>query len=122
MMRSARIRNASTFAMACLLGLAWTLVMSAPSWADGRGHGGHGRPDAGDFIWHVLKSKEALNLSDEQETRLRTIGVNFKKDKVKREADVELAEIDMHQFFHQQKDGGAGDVEGAIRKVYGLKA
>lgn len=121
-MKSAGIRKASIFAMAILLGLTWTVVTSAPSWADERGHGGHGRPDAGNFIWHVLKSKEALSLSDEQETKLRAIGVNFKKDKVKKEADVELAEIDMHQFFHEQKDGGAGDVEGAIRKVYGLKA
>lgn len=107
-----------------VLGAVWTLTFSAMSWADGHGHGGHrhGRPNAGEFIWHALKDKDALGLSGEQETRLRAIGVTFKKDRVKRDAEVELAEIDMHQLFHQQdKQGSAGDVDSAIRKLYALK-
>jgi Spy/CpxP family protein refolding chaperone len=111
--------------MAVLLATAWTLATDTMSWADGHGHGGHrhGRPNAGDFIWHVIKAKEAVGLSEEQETRLRTIGVAFKKDRVKRDAEVELAEIDLHQLFHQQeKQASGGNVENAIRKLYALKA
>jgi Spy/CpxP family protein refolding chaperone len=124
-MTSETLRKVSFLGLAVLLSAAWTLASSTLSWADGHGHKGygHGRPNAGEFIWHVLKAKEALGLSDEQEAKLRTIGLSFKKDRVKREADVELAEIDMHQLFHQQNpQGSAGDVESAIRKLYALKA
>ncbi|HKN87434.1 MAG TPA: Spy/CpxP family protein refolding chaperone [Nitrospiraceae bacterium] len=129
-MKGETIRKAFFVSVVVVLGIAWTAASSTMSWADGpghKGHGhkghGHGRPDAAEFIWHILKAKEALGLSDDQNTKLRSIGLNFKKDEVKKRAEVELAEIDMHQLFHQQDmQAAGGDVEGAIRKLYGLKA
>jgi Spy/CpxP family protein refolding chaperone len=125
MMNSEAVRKASLLGLAIVLGAMWTMASSTLSWADGRDHGGHGheRPNAGKFIWHVLKAKEVLGLSDEQEAKLRTIGTNVKKDHVRKEAEIELAEIDMHQLFHQQdKQGNPDNIEGAIRKLYALKA
>lgn len=119
-MNSETARTVSFLSMAFVLGVTWTLASTTIGWADGPRHG---HPNAGDFIWHVLKVKDAVGLSEEQETQLRTIGVTFKKDRVKRDAEVKLAKIDMYQLFHQQDgQGSAGDVESAIRKLYTLKA
>lgn len=99
-------------------------LIPATSWADG-GHGhrhGHGSPhDAGSFIWHVLHAKETLALTDEQEAKLRTIGIAYKKERVTKTAEMELAEIDMHQLL-RDKPVKHEAVEPAIRKVYSLKA
>jgi Spy/CpxP family protein refolding chaperone len=122
-MKSDNLRKSSLLFLAILLATAWTLASSTMSWADGRGYGHGKRPDAASFIWHVLQAKEALGLSDEQETRLRTIAINFKKDRVRKHAEVELAEIDMHQLLHRQdKQANPEDVDTAVRKMYGLKA
>jgi Spy/CpxP family protein refolding chaperone len=122
-MKGDNLRKSSLLFLAILLASAWTLTSSTMGWADGRGDGHGKRPDAAYFIWHVLKAKEALGLSDEQETRLRTIATNFKKDRVRKHAEVELAEIDMHQLLHRQdKQANAEDIDTAVRKMYGLKA
>lgn len=123
-MRGETMRKAFFLSVVVVLGIAWTAAFSTISWADGHGHKGHGhgRPNAAEFIWHILKAKEVLGLSEDQGTKLQSIGLNFKKDEVKKRAEVELAEIDLHQFFRQETQGSAGDVEGAIRKLYGLKA
>jgi len=124
------MRKAFFLSVVVVLGIAWTGAFSTISWADDyghKGHGhkghGHGRPNVAEFIWHILKAKEVLGLSEDQGTKLQSIGLNFKKDEVKKRAEVELADIDLHQLFRQQDtQGSAGDVEGAIRKLYGLKA
>jgi Spy/CpxP family protein refolding chaperone len=124
-MKSKTARAAAFFTLALALAVTGNLLSDAKSWADGHdqeGHG-HGRRDPGKFIWHVLKAKEALDLSEEQATKLRTLGVTFKKDRVKRDADVELAKIDVHQLLYQQdQQKDSGDVESTIRKLYALKA
>jgi Spy/CpxP family protein refolding chaperone len=123
-------KKAFFLSIVVVLAITWMAASSTMSWADGHGYRGqghkghgHGRPDAAEFIWHILKAKEALGLSEDQATKLRSMGLNFKKDEVKKRADVELAEIDLHQLFHQQDmQSNAGEIEGAIRKLYGLKA
>ena len=120
-MKMKNVRTAVWYSMAILMGLTWVIASATMSWAYSGKHGHHSRPDAASFIWHVLKNKEALNLTDDQQAKLRTIGVNFQKEKVKKTAEVELAEIDMHQLLHGDSKQ-AGDVESAVRKVYGLKA
>lgn len=109
--------------LATLIGVTWTFVATPMSWADMPRHSHDGRPNAADFIWHVLMAKETLGLGDEQETRLMAIAVAFKKEDVKRTAEVELAEIDLHQLLHRQaKQVGGDDIEAAVRKMYALKA
>jgi hypothetical protein len=80
-MDSEPIRKASFLGFAILVGLAWTVTSSTVSWADGHGHRGHGhgQSNAGEFIWHILKAKDALGLSEDQDKRLRSLGTNFKE-------------------------------------------
>jgi Spy/CpxP family protein refolding chaperone len=120
-MQIGRIRN-FLLSLTIVGGLATILLFAPPSWADTR-HGHDRHPGADRFVWHVLKAKEALGLSDEQEARLRNIGVSFKKDNVRKTADVELAEIDLHQLLHRRDQPfNAGEVENSVRKLYALKA
>ena len=115
------MRKSSFLFLAIVMAIAWTLLFGTASWADGRGHGHGERHDAASFIWHVLKAKDAVGLTDEQETRLRTIAIAFKKDRVKKTAEVDLARIDVHQLLHATQTSGE-DIETAIRKMYALKA
>jgi Spy/CpxP family protein refolding chaperone len=119
----ANIRTASFWSLAIFMAIAWTISSVTTSWAN-VGHGDrHRRPDATGFIWHVLKAKDTLKLNEEQQARLRTIAVNFKKENVKKTAEVDLAEIEMHQLLHgDTKQVAGGDVETAVRKMYALKA
>lgn len=120
MMKSGALRTTCVWSIALCVGVVSTLAWSGLGRADSHGHGGHGHghSHAGGFVWHVLKAKEALGLSDEQETKLRAIGVNATKDRVKKEAEVELAEIDLHQLFHEQdKQESAGDIEGGDQET-----
>jgi len=122
-MKSIDMRNASLWFLVIVLSAAWSLVLTPMSWADTRGHGHGKHPNAADFIWHVLKAKETLGLSDEQDARLRTIATTFKKEHVKKTAEIELAEIDLHQLLSRQdKQAGGEDLETAVRKMYALKA
>lgn len=122
-MTRSMLTKGSALVFALFMVTAGSLIPRA-SWADG-GHGhrhGHGsRHDAGSFIWHVLQAKEALALTDDQEMKLRTIGITYKKARVTKTAEMELAEIDMHQLLHEKPIKHEA-VEPAIRKVYALKA
>ncbi|MGH7256395.1 MAG: hypothetical protein ACREI3_11520, partial [Nitrospirales bacterium] len=102
-MKRHAIRTAPFAFLALVVGTVVTLTWSTPGWADSRGHGHGKRPDATHFMRHVLKAKEALGLSDEQNTRLRTITVAFMKARVMKKADVDLAKIDLRQLFHQEQ-------------------
>jgi Spy/CpxP family protein refolding chaperone len=115
-------RRASLWGLAILMGVALTMSSTTRTWADTGGHGHHKRPDASRFIWHVLKAKDVLNLSDEQQARLQTLAVSFKKENVKKTAEVDLAEIDMHQLLHSDGKQAGGDLESAVKKMYALKA
>lgn len=110
----------SLWAWAMLVGGALALL-AAPSWADGRGHGHGKRHDAAHYIKRVLKAGEELSLTDQQETRLRAIKMAFKKQKITKKAEVDLAKVDMRHLLHS--DGASmSDIEAAVNKVYALKA
>jgi Spy/CpxP family protein refolding chaperone len=109
--------------LAAFLGVVWAAVSGTASWADSGGHGRSTHPDPSRFVWHLLKAKESLGLTDEQTARLQTLGIASKKDAVKRAAEVELAEIDVHQLLHGQDKQAAGDeIDNAVKKLYALKA
>ena len=121
-MNTKLIPHMSFWGVALLTGLIWTIGSATPSWADMSRYGHHRHPDASRFIWHLLQSKETLNLTPEQQTQLQAIAVNYKRDNVMRTAEVELAEIDMHQLLRNPTPASSSDVEAAVRKVHTLKA
>ena len=120
-MKFSSVRKSSLLFLAVLLGVVWTFASTTLSWADASGYGHGKRPDAASFIWHVLKAKEAVALTDDQEARLRTIATTFKKDRVKKTAEIDLAEIDAHKLLHNKQVSG-DDIDTAVRKMYAFKA
>ena len=100
------------------------------------GHGGghtgmgHGRQSsthpgthqgATEFIDHILKFKDGMSVTDEQEQQLRDVRTNYRKDRIKIKANVQLANIDLHELLRDNKSS-LGDIEKNIKLVYGLKA
>jgi len=94
---------------------------------NGMGHGGHSSTHPGthqgatEFIDHILKFKDGMSVTDEQEQQLRSVRTNYKKDRIKIKASVALANIDLHELLRDNKSS-LGDIERNIKNVYGLKA
>jgi len=93
----------------------------------GMGHGGKRSTHPGthqgatEFIDHILKFKDGMSVTDEQEQQLRDVRTNYKKDRIKIKANVQLANIDLHELLRDDKSS-LGDIERNIKNVYGLKA
>lgn len=91
-----------------------------------KGHGGHGsmhgghHQDTAQFISHILKFKEGMSLTAEQEQKLRTLKTNYKKDRIKTKAEVQLASIDLHEVLKNDKASMA-DIEKEFNKIHALK-
>ena len=115
------IPKVPSWLMALFIGSAVTVLFSSPVWADSREHGHGKRHDASTFIRHALMAKEELGISDQQETRLRAIKIAFKKERITRQAEVDLAKVDLHALLHNEQSTLA-QIESAVKKVYGLKA
>ena len=82
-------------------------------------HGGH-HQDAGKFIKHILKFKDGMSLTAEQEQKLRTLKVTYKKDRIKTKAEVDLASIDLHEALKNEK-ASLSDIEAGFNKLHALK-
>ena len=99
----------------------------------GGGHGMHGygkhgygkhrgaHQSASEFIQHVLKFKDGMAITDEQETKLRSVETNFKKTKIKMKAEVELANLDLHELL-KKEESSLSDIETKLKNVHNLKA
>ncbi|MDE0144342.1 MAG: hypothetical protein OXI53_10395 [Nitrospira sp.] len=93
-----------------------------------KGHGGHGHgavhgghhQDAIKFIKHILKFKEGMSLTADQEQKLVTLKTSYKKDRIKTKAEVELASIDLHEVLKNEKANFA-DIEAEFNKLHALK-
>jgi len=91
------------------------------------GHGGKSSTHPGthqgatEFIDHILKFKDGMSVTDEQEQQLRDVRTNYRKDRIKIKANVQLANIDLHELLRDNKSS-LGDIERNIKLVYGLKA
>lgn len=110
----------SFWTWAILIGGAFALLAS-PSWADSRGHGHGKRPDAAHFIKHVLKAGDELGLTEDQETRLRAIKTAYKKERITKKAEVDLAKVDLRSLLHSDQ-ASMSEIEGIVNKMYALKA
>lgn len=90
---------------------------------DGHGHGAvHGghHQDAIKFIKHILKFKEGMSLTADQEQKLQTLKVTYKKDRVRTKAEVKLASIDLHEVLKNEK-ANLADIEKEFNKLHALK-
>ena len=89
----------------------------------GHGHGStHGGPhqDAGKFIKHILKFKDGMSLTAEQEQKLQALKTTYKKARIKTKADVDLASIDLHEVLKNEK-ASLTDIEAEFNKLHALK-
>ncbi len=122
-MKFNNIPKPSFWVLALVIGSALTFLSQTPGWADSSGHGyGHGkRHDAAKFIRHALMATEELGITDEQATRLRAMKIAFKKERISRKAEVDLAKVDLHALLHDDL-GTMAQIEAAVNKVYTLKA
>ena len=92
-----------------------------------KGHGDHGSSAmherahqiALNFIKHMLKSKEGMSLTDEQVQQLRDLKINYKKDRIRMKADVDVAEVDLHVLLWDEK-AKLADIEAQMNAVHGL--
>ncbi len=89
-----------------------------------RSHGtGHSGPhqSASKFIQHILKFKEGMSITEEQENRLRALQTSFKKTQIKLNAEVELASLDLHELLRDEK-ASLTDIESKLKTVHALRA
>ncbi len=119
-MRFLTNRKSSLWLFAIVIGLAVMVYSTPPSWACGH-HKQRQHPDAADYIRHLLMAKDALGLTEEQAMRLHTMKIEFKKGRITKKAEVDLATVDMHAIQHDTQSS-MSDIEAAVKKVYVLKA
>jgi len=93
----------------------------------GMGHGSRSSMHRGThrgaakFIDHILKFKEGMSVDANQEEQLRTLKTQYKKDRVTMKANVELANIDLHELLHND-EAPLSEIETHLKKVHELKA
>lgn len=92
-----------------------------------KGHGDHGSGSMHErdhqavmkFFKHILKNKDAMSLTDEQVQQLRDLKINYKKDRIRMKADVDIAEVDLHVLLWDDK-AKLADIEAQMNTVHGL--
>ena len=93
-----------------------------------KGHGDHGsggmleraHQKTMKFFKHILKNKDAMSLTDEQVQQLRDLKINYKKDRIRMQADADIAEVDLHVLLWDEK-AKLADLEAQMNTVHGLK-
>jgi Spy/CpxP family protein refolding chaperone len=84
------------------------------------GHMG-GHQSATKFIDHILKFKEGMAITDQQESQLNTIKTAYKRNRIKMKAEVELANLDLHEVLKDENAHLSG-IESKLKQVHALKA
>jgi len=93
---------------------------SHPSLGDGAAHPGV-HQGAKKFIDHILKFKEGMSLTADQEQKLRELKTQYTKDRIKMKATIQLANIDLHELLRDEK-ASLSDIENHLKNVHALKA
>lgn len=105
--------------------LAWGVSLPQSLHADqaeGMKKGAHARHEraAHDFAGHVLRSLQRhakdLGLSGEQVTQLKGLSTDYEKTRIREEADMKLAEVDVRALIHDDK-AALSAIEAAVRKA-----
>ncbi len=100
------------------------VCLATAGWADeGKGHGkrdygksGHGAMDhgkgfgmpghhggTGHFLRHLLKHQKDIGLSEGQVAKIKAIQLELDKTRIKTEADIEIAERELHAMLEDEK-------------------
>ncbi len=82
-------------------------------------HHGH-HQDAKTFIKHILKFKEGMSLTEDQVQQLRSLKTQYKKNRIRMKAEVQLAGIDLQEVLKDEK-ASLSDVEAKMNAVHALK-
>ena len=99
---------------------AWTPLQAEPM--EGMKKDGHARHEraAHDFVSHFLRGLQRhakdLGLSGEQTARLKSLSTDYEKTRIRGEADLKLAEVDVQSLVHDDKAELAA-IEAAVRKA-----
>ena len=90
---------------------------------DGHRYGAHSGPhqSASKFIDHVLKFKQAMAITAEQENKLKGISTAYKRTRIKMKAEVELSNLDLHELLKNEK-ASLSEIESKLKNVHALKA
>ena len=100
-----------TFATASAIACALTL---SPAWANPEGgYGGHG--GAGHLIRHLLKHEKEIGLSADQVTKLKELQLNLDKNRIKMEADIQVAEREVKALTDDEKSD-IGAIEAKLKQ------
>jgi len=82
------------------------------------GHPEHGRT-MHDFVGHslhrLLRHGKDLGLSQEQRAKIKAIATDYTKTRIREEADLKLAEVDVRTLIHDEKADLAA-IETALKK------
>ena len=98
------------------IGLVTALITSPMAWADdgarcasGRAHamsrhGGHGHGHmTSHLLWHLLKNKQELGLTDEQITKLRAVALDADRARIRAEAEVKVSKRELRDMMLDEK-------------------
>lgn len=75
---------------------------------------------AGEFIGHILKFKEGMSLTADQEQKLHALKTDYKRTRIKMKAEVDLANIDLHEVLKNGKTS-LSDIEAELTKLQALR-
>jgi len=79
-----------------------------------------GSPFERPLITEILSAKDQLNLTADQERRLRALRVDFEKDWITRGAEIRAAEVDLRELLAAEAPD-LGKVEGQVKKIAALQ-
>jgi Spy/CpxP family protein refolding chaperone len=104
--------------------LAWGVCIPSEVQADDPsqmmrgGHPEHGRA-MHDFVGHalhrLLRHGKDLGLSQEQRAKLKAVATDYTKTRIREEADLKLAEVDVRTLIHDEK-ADLSAIETALKK------
>ena len=114
-------RPMTMFLAAALLAGLPAIGQAEPDKEKGMHQGGHSDHDRAahnfvDMIFHSLfKQAKDLGLTEEQMTKLKSLKTDYDKAKIRGEADLKLAEVDVQALAHDDK-AEMSAIEAAVRK------
>jgi len=66
-------------------------------------HGGHMSDFVGHSLHGLLRHKKDLGLSTEQSAKIKAIATDYTKTRIREEAELKLAEVDVRTLVHDEK-------------------
>ena len=66
-------------------------------------HGGHMPDFVGHSLHGLLRHKKDLGMSEEQRAKIKAIATDYAKTRIREEADLKLAEVDVRTLVHDEK-------------------